>query len=288
MKREHASGWRRAGVVQTIYAICALAVLASITAFVGTAAAQESRLDAIVKRDKLLVATTPGAPPNVFVDEKGQLTGFEVEFAKLVAKYILGDEKKIEFIQTNVEGRFPAVLSGKADFGIATATIYPERTVRIAFTRPYMDSGTIVVVKSDSPLKAIADLDQPSISLSSVNSAPMMDRAKRYNSKGSPLFFDSDNAAFLALQTGRAQAYQADIPVANGRIADGKGEYRLLPGKLGNVNGNALFMKPGDFTLWLCLDTIVGELVSGSRYDEYAALYRKWYKADPPPQRFYQ
>jgi len=35
------------------------------------------------------------------------------------------------------------------------------------------------------------------------------------------------------------------------------------------------------------LDTIVGEYTHGSRYDEYQALYRKWFGTDPPPARFY-
>jgi polar amino acid transport system substrate-binding protein len=53
------------------------------------------------------------------------------------------------------------------------------------------------------------------------------------------------------------------------------------------VQNNAIFMKPGDFTWWLALNTIVNELRWGSRYEEYAALFEKWFGAKPPPQRFY-
>ena len=35
------------------------------------------------------------------------------------------------------------------------------------------------------------------------------------------------------------------------------------------------------------LDTWIGELRSGSRYEKYEEMYRKWMKKDPPPQRFY-
>ena len=50
---------------------------------------------------------------------------------------------------------------------------------------------------------------------------------------------------------------------------------------------DAIFMKPGDFKWWLFLDTWVGELRSGFRYEKYVEWYHKWLKKDPPPQRFY-
>lgn len=251
------------------------------------ARAEDSRLDTIIKRDKLIVAVSSTAAPNGFIDEDGKLTGFEVEFARLIAKSILGSPDKIEFMTTTVDGRFPAVLSGRADFGISTATIYPDRAVRLAFTRPYIDSTTFVVVKKGSPITSIAAIDDPSVSFGSANSAAMVDRAKRYAAKAKAMFFDTDSAAFQALKSGRVSVLQADSAQADYQVAKSGGELVKLPGQLGNLNGNALFMKPGDFTLWLCLDTIVGEYVHGSRYDEYATLHRKWFGRDAPPARPY-
>ncbi len=253
----------------------------------GAAFAQESRLDAIVKRDKVIVAVMSTSPPNGFMDENNNLTGFEVEFAKLVVKGMLGDAGKIEFVTTDAQGRFPAVLSGKADFGIGTATVYPDRAMRLAFTRPYMDSGSTVVVKAGSPIKTLADLNNAKVTLVGSNSSGNQDRAKLYAPKATALFFDGDSAAVLALKSGRGNAYQTDVPVAAHFVAQSNGSYIRLPGLLGNVNGNAIFMKPGDFTLWLALDTIVQEYVSGSRYNEFSELYKKWYGKEPPPQRAY-
>ena len=253
----------------------------------GPARAEDSRLDTILKRDKLIVAVTSTARPNGFIDEDGKLTGFEIELARLIAKSILGSPDKIEFVTTTVDGRFPAVLSGRVDFGISTATIYPDRAVRLAFTRPYIDSSTFVVVKKDSPIKSIADIDSPDVIFGSTNSAAMVDRAKRYAAKAKPMFFDTDTAAFQALKTGRVNVVQADSAMADFQVGQSKGELVRVPGQLGNLNGNALFMKPGDFTLWLCLDTIVGEYTHGSRYDEYQALHRKWFGRDAPPARPY-
>src|ERR1700687_1054669 len=105
-------------------------------AFGLPAQAQESRLDVVVKRDKLIVATYSTAPPLAFTDEKGQLVGFEIDLARLIAKDLLGDPNKIEFMIVQSEGRFPSVLSGRANFAIAATTIYPERGPRWPSPRP--------------------------------------------------------------------------------------------------------------------------------------------------------
>ncbi len=251
----------------------------------ASANAQESRLETIVKRDKVIVAVSSTARPNGFIDETGKHTGFEVEFARLMAKALVGDPDKIELMTTTVDGRFSAVLSGKADFGISTATIYPDRAVRLAFTRPYIDSSTLVVVAKGSPIKTLADLDNENVVLGSTNSAAMVDRAKKYAPQAKAIFFDTDSAAALALKSGRSTAWQADSAAANFFASQNGADFVVLPGSLGTINNNAIFMKPGDFQLWLALDTIVREYVNGSRYSEYAALYRTWFGKEPPPQR---
>jgi polar amino acid transport system substrate-binding protein len=270
-----------------------MAIYRSLLCFVATlvvavsAHAQESRLAEILKRDKLIVAVSNSTMPTGFIDENGVHTGFEVEFARILANAILGSPDKIEFVVVNAAARFPAVLSGRVDFGIASATIYPDRAVRLAFTRPYMDSTTFVVVPKDSPIKKIEDLDSADVTFGASNTAAMIDRHKRYAPKSKAMYFDTDSAAFQALKSRRVSAVQADSASAEFQVARSNGAWTRLPGQLGSLNGNAIFMKPGDFQLWLCLDTIVGEYTHGSRYDIYQALYKKWFGADPPPARFY-
>ena len=104
----------------------ALAFLLALS-FALPARGQESRLDVVTKRDKLIVATYSTAPPLAFTDEKGQLVGFEIDLVRIIAKDLLGDPNKVEFVIVQSEGRFPSVLSGRADFAIAATTIYPER-----------------------------------------------------------------------------------------------------------------------------------------------------------------
>lgn len=259
----------------------------SLAGMITPATAQTSKLDEIVKRDKLIVATFASAPPFCYTDEKGNLVGFDIDVARLIAKSLLGDEKKIEFVTVTSEGRWPAVNSGKADIGIATTTVYPDRALRVGFTRPYIDSGMSILVRKELNVKSLAQLNNSKYTLANLSNPQMQERQKKFLPNVKVLTFDTPSAMFTALKAGQASAMQMDTPVLNWYAANNK-ELVVLPENLSVVQGNAIFMKPGDFQLWLWMDTMVQEMTEGSRYTDYNEIYKKWFGRNAPPQRFYK
>ena len=253
------------------------------------ASAQESLLDVVLKRDKLIVATYSTSPPLAFVDDAGTLVGFEIDMAREIAKDLLGDPSKVEFVVVQSDGRFPAALSGKIDFGLCSTTITPDRAVRIAFTRPYLDTGGSVIARKDAGIKTVQELNDPKYTYAILNVPPAIARAKQVMPEAKLLLLDSPSALFLAVKTGRAQAFAIDKPIADYYEAENQDLVRLdtRGTPFAYVSQDSIFMKPGDFKWWLFLDTWVGELRSGIRYEKYVEWYRKWLKKDPPPQRFY-
>ncbi|HVZ08432.1 transporter substrate-binding domain-containing protein [Rhodopila sp.] len=266
----------------------ALSALLLFTAF-AAARADDSLLDTVLKRDKIIVATYSTSPPLAYVDDNGKLVGFEIDMAHQIAKDLLGDENKVEFVVVQSDGRFPAALSGKVDFGLCSTTIFPDRAVRIAFTRPYLDTGNSLIARKDAGIKDFAQLNDPKFTYAILNVPPAIERAKQLLPNARLLLLDSPSALFLAVKTGRATAFNIDKPIADYYEHENDDLMRL------NVDGtpfayvqqDAIFMKPGDFKWWLFLDTWVGELRSGSRYPQYVAWYQKWLHKDPPPQRGY-
>ena len=114
----------------------------------------------------------------------------------------------------------------------------------------------------------------------------MAERARRYLPNVRTVTFETPSAMFLAVKSGQAQAMQMDTPVLDWYAAN-HNELAVLPQFLGAVQNNAIFMRPGDFTWWRYLDTVVHEFRYGSRYDVYSDIFRKWFGRNPPPQRFY-
>jgi polar amino acid transport system substrate-binding protein len=256
---------------------------------IASAKAQDSILDTVLKRDKIIVATYSTSPPLAYVDDKGDLVGFEIDMAHEIAKDLLGDPNKVEFVVVQSDGRFPAALSGKVDFGLCSTTIYPDRAVRIAFTRPYIDTGNSLIARKDAAIKTIQELNDPKYTYAILNVPPAIERARQLLPKVKTLLLDSPSALFLAVKTGRATAFNIDKPIADYYEHENDDLMRLdVTGTpFAYVAQDAIFMKPGDFKWWLFLDTWVGELRYGSRYNKYQEWYQKWLHKDAPPQRAY-
>src|ERR1700678_2171500 len=51
--------------------------------------AQESQMDVVLKRDKLIVGQYSTSPPLAYVDDNGELVGFEIDMAREIAKDLL-------------------------------------------------------------------------------------------------------------------------------------------------------------------------------------------------------
>jgi polar amino acid transport system substrate-binding protein len=180
--------------------VMAAALVAILVAAGSPAGAQEkSRLDIVLERGKLIVVTLTTVPPFAFNDDKGQLVGFDIDIARLVATALFKDPNKVEFVSVSAEGRWPAIESGRADMGVGGTTTYPDRAIRVGFTRPFIDSGISVLVGKKSGIKSLKDLDQDKYTIANLNNPQMADRAKRFFPRTQILSFDTPSALFLAV-----------------------------------------------------------------------------------------
>ncbi len=105
--------------------------------------------------DVLVMATNAEFPPYEY-HEGGEIVGIDVEIAEQVAEN-LGCELKIEDIA--FDSIIPAVTSGKADFGLAGMTVTEKRLKSVNFSDPYTTATQVVIVKEDSEIAGVADLD---------------------------------------------------------------------------------------------------------------------------------
>jgi polar amino acid transport system substrate-binding protein len=273
---------------------CPRTPLSLFTAFVllvasicSTTAQERSRLDEVLQRGKLVVVTLGTVPPFAFKDEKGELVGFDIDVARLAANALFRDPNKIEFVIVTSDGRWPAIESGQADMGVGGTTVYPDRAIRVAFTRAFIDSGISILVAKSSGIKSLQDLNQEKFIVANLNNPQMADRAAAMFPKAKVITFDTPSGEFLAVKSGRAHALQIDTPTADYFAASSASDFEVLPTLLTASQNNSIYLKPGDFKWWLWLDTFVSELRTGSLYPKYTEIYQNWFKKDPPPQKFY-
>jgi polar amino acid transport system substrate-binding protein len=263
------------------------AILVLLLSLAAAQAQERSRLDEVLQRGSLIVVTLGTVPPFAFKDDKGELVGFDIDVARLAANALFRDPNKLEFVVVTSDGRWPAIESGRADMGIGGTTVYPDRAIRVAFTRAVIDSGISIMVAKSSGIKSLEDLNQEKHTVANLNNPQMADRAQLFFPKAKIITFDTPSGEFLAVKSGRAQALQIDTPTADYFAATSATDFEVLPTLLTASQNNAIYLKPGDFKWWLWLDTFVSELRTGSLYPKYAETYQKWFKKDPPPQKFY-
>ena len=130
-----------------------LVSLAIFFSFLGIASA--GTLDEILKRGEIRIACQTQGAPFSFVDKNGNRTGSSVELTEMIAKEM---GVKAQYLNYDWDGLIPALLSKKADMLAADMTPTLKRAMKIAFTNPYMYTGSVVFVKQDSPIKSLADV----------------------------------------------------------------------------------------------------------------------------------
>ncbi|MBI2785989.1 MAG: transporter substrate-binding domain-containing protein, partial [Legionella longbeachae] len=98
--------------------------------------------------DTLHFSTSAEYPPFEYSDH-GEIKGFDIELARLIAKE-LGKEAAFDNMQFSTV--LPAVSTGQDDLAISTITITDERKKNFDFSDPYFFEGMAAVYKSSEPI----------------------------------------------------------------------------------------------------------------------------------------
>jgi L-cystine transport system substrate-binding protein len=122
----------------------------------NTATKSDDLLKKVKDEGKLLVGTEGTYPPFTFHDDKGELTGFDVEVAKEVAKR-LGVE--VEFMETQWDAIFAGLDAKRFDMIANQVGIRPDRQEKYDFSDPYITSAAVLITNKDNnDVKAFEDI----------------------------------------------------------------------------------------------------------------------------------
>jgi polar amino acid transport system substrate-binding protein len=113
-------------------------------------------LDDIMTRGSLRVSTDPNYAPQSFLNEKGELDGFDVDVAKEVAKRL---GVKVEFVTPDWDTIVSGNWGDRWDISIGSMTITTDRQQVLYFTPPYYYTPAQFAVPQDSTLTSVDDLN---------------------------------------------------------------------------------------------------------------------------------
>ncbi|MFZ5989735.1 MAG: transporter substrate-binding domain-containing protein [Bacillota bacterium] len=118
-------------------------------------AATDDSLERVKKAGKISFAMSGGYPPFNYFTENDELTGFDVEIGKEVARR-LGVE--YEPVTTDWSGILEGLRSGRYDGIFGSMAITEDRLKVVDFTDPYYYSGAQLIVRNDSKINSPDDL----------------------------------------------------------------------------------------------------------------------------------
>lgn len=245
-----------------------LTLVLAVGAFVGCGQKtkeNQSSIEKIKAEGKVRIGVFSDKPPFGYVDEKGANQGYDVYLAKKIAKDLLGDENKVEFVLVEAANRVEYLESNKVDIILANFTVTPERKEKVDFANPYMKVALGVVSPDGSPIKSVEDLKGKKLLVNKGTTA------ESYFTKNYPdielVKFEQNTETFAALKDGRGDALAHDNTLLFAWAKETPG-YTTFISSLGDEDAIAPAVKKGDKELLEWLNNEIDTLIKDGFFKE--------------------
>lgn len=225
----------------------------------------------VKKKGVLVLGTDPTFAPFEFKDSAGQITGFDVDIARAVAKD-LGVKLQIQAV--GFGALMPqSVTSGRVDMAMSAITITAERAKVVSFSNPYYRSAQVFIVKGGNPQKFSwpADVKGKTIGVQ-ANTTGQYVADDVLKPKGAALKVYDDFAAGLAdVRAGRIVALIGDAPTVTDLQKRLPGQFQQAGKDLAAEDYGMVFARGSDLAA-AANKTLARLKASG----EYQKLLDKW------------
>ena len=163
----------------------------------------------IKERGTLRIGVAEG-PPYQFPDPvTGEWVGMNIDLANQAAT-IMG--VKLEIVPATWATLVTGLEVGQYDVIFSNLFATPERALSVAFTQPYDTYGFHIMVRADSPITSLDQLNDPSVSFAGVAGTVEAQYPKELYPKAvvNELVTDQSGVAFTAVVSGQSTASFVD------------------------------------------------------------------------------
>jgi glutamate transport system substrate-binding protein len=161
----------------------------------------------------------------------GEIEGFDVEIAKIIAGALGIAEEDITFEATPSAVREEVLEGGDVDMVVATYTINDERKERITFAGPYYQAGQQIMVAEDNDditgPESLAD--NPDSKVCSVTGSTPSENIKEYLASPDQLvLFEEYSQCVDSLNNGQVDAVTTDNVILSGYVSEAPDDFELI------------------------------------------------------------
>lgn len=243
--------------------------------------AEGGKIEEIKAADKVVIGVFGDKPPFGYIAEDGSNVGFDVYLGHRIAKDLLGDESKVEFVTLEAANRIEYLKSKKVDIVLANFTVTEERKEQVDFAEPYMKVALGIVAPDGSPINSIEDLDGKTLLVNRGTTAELYFTQNHPNIK--LVSYEENTETFQALTDGRGDALAHDNTLLFAWAYENEG-YKIVDGNIGSQDTIAPAVNKDDQDLLAWLNDEIKTLTASGFFQEnYDAELKSHFSPDTNP-----
>ena len=258
-----------------VIAIAFLMVVSTVFAQGSSEAAGDRSLEKIKEKGVFVLGLDDSFPPMGYRDENNEIVGFDIDLAKEVCKG-LGVELKCQPIDWSAKEQ--ELATGQIDCIWNGFTKTEEREKSMTLSMAYVNNAQVIVVKSSSSIKTIADLKGKSIGVQagSGGEEAIYDTEGFADSVKEIIPYKDYLTALMDLEIGGVDGIVMDLLVANDNINRSGKDFRILDETL-SAEEYVIGFRKGEVAL---CEAVEKELYALKDSGKLAEIATKWFGAD--------
>ena len=260
----------------------------ALAAFAATGAPAQTTLEKIKASGTMSLAYRESSIPFSYLDDKAQPVGFGVEICNKVVDEVKKATGRAD-LKTTLQpvtsaNRIPLLVNGTIDIECGSTTNNSERGKQVAFAINYFYTGTRFLVKADSGIKTLADLNgKVVVSTTGTTNFKIMRTIISEQKLPIELIGAKDHAeSALLVDSGRAAAFAMDDILLYGLRASAQNPASLaVVGDAIQVEPYAIMVRKDDPAFKALVDGVLTRLMKSGEFEQ---LYKKWFMSPIPPK----
>jgi glutamate/aspartate transport system substrate-binding protein len=283
------TGLNHTGDIMKKTAFTLIVAAAAALSLCGTAGAEDlsGTLKKIKETGVITVGHRDSSIPFSYLDDKQNAIGYSVDLCLKIVDAVKAQLKtpglKVQMQPVTSSNRIPLLKNGTIDLECGSTTNSMERQKEVSFGLTTFVTGVKIVVKKNSGINSLADLNGKPVATTSGTTSVQLLRANQ-KAKGIDFkeIYGKDHAeSFLLLESGRAAAFVMDDILIAGLVANSRNsaDYRMLDEVL-RTEPYATMIRKDDPQFKSLVDRTLGDLMKSG---EVARLYARWFTQPIPP-----
>ncbi|NLD55955.1 MAG: amino acid ABC transporter substrate-binding protein [Burkholderiaceae bacterium] len=242
-------------------------------------------LKRIAERGMVSIGHRETSIPFSYMDQSGKPIGYSIDICMKIVDAVRAQLGKpdlgVKMVPVTGQTRIPLLANGTIDIECGSTTNNLTRQRQVSYLQTTFITGTKIAVRKDSGVKEIEDLKGKIIGVASgtTNEKAIKDHIAENRLDIKITHVKDHSQGWLALETGRVDAYGSDDVLLYGLISKSKApDGYAVVGRYLSFDPYAIMVPRNDDTFQRLGTAVLSELM---RSGELEKMYNKWFSPGP-------